>query len=471
IEKRKVKVLFDTPFDEIKGICEDKEGNIFFSAARGVDRDRTGSKSSSFEPFLKSRKKAAKKPPPEKSILYCLHTNGLVDRVWASKEEYIYTAAYDKKDDSVLIGTGNFGRVYRVKEDGTFSIVYESESAQVFKIAGKSSGFTVISNNTAAIAQIEERLNNTGSYFSEVFDLEIQSKLGRLYWDASSQTKPAVTLSIRAGNSNIPDKTWNDWSAPFSQPENSTVNIQGMRYFQVKAVLNSLNSGKSPHLDNFRVYYMQSNLSPKVERIGIYKIKAKTVRPPDKKNEKKKEKKDKYLLVRWLAKDPNGDKLKYDIFLQKTGDSSWILVKENLTETKLELDTELFEDGKYLLKVEAGDSFANPPAAAKSHAKISNPFIIDSTAPFIEDFTLQRSQVNFSVKDLTSLIAKVLYSFDGELWYPIFPKDKINDSKTENFSFNFASHKQHRSLRAKKFIFIKVVDEFDNYKVFQREIK
>ena len=163
--------------------------------------------------------------------------------------------------------------------------------------------------------------------------------------------------------------------------------------------------------------------------------------------------------------------MKYDIFLQKTGDSSWILVKENLTETKLELDTELFEDGKYLLKVEAGDSFANPPAAAKSHAKISNPFIIDSTAPFIEDFTLQRSQVNFSVKDLTSLIAKVLYSFDGELWYPIFPKDKINDSKTENFSFNFASHKQHRSLRAKKFIFIKVVDEFDNYKVFQREIK
>ena len=30
IENRKVKVLYDSPLEEIRGICEDKEGNIYF---------------------------------------------------------------------------------------------------------------------------------------------------------------------------------------------------------------------------------------------------------------------------------------------------------------------------------------------------------------------------------------------------------------------------------------------------------
>jgi hypothetical protein len=41
--------------------------------------------------------------------------------------------------------------------------------------------------------------------------------------------------------------------------------------------------------------------------------------------------------------------------------------------------------------------------------------------------------------------------------------DMLNDSKNETFDFNL------RNLRAKKFIFLKVMDEFENCKVFQEE--
>lgn len=471
IDNRKVKVLFDSPLDEVKGICEDKEGNIYFSASKGINgRKRKKNDSIEFETFIRESKKQDEKEPPETSILYCLHTNGVVERIWSSREEYIYSVVYDPAADGVIIGTGNFGRVYRVKKDGSFSIIYESESAQVFKIAGKSSGFTVIANNTSTISRIEPTLNNTGSYLSEIFDLKIQSKLGKIYWNASTGQNAGVMLSIRTGNSNIPDKTWTDWSAPFSDRENSTIDISGIRYFQVKAVLSSTNVTNTPYLNNFRVFYVQSNLSPQIEKIVIRKGNPKNKTYAPEKPGQKKEKKNKYLDVKWQAKDPNGDKLKYNIYLKKEGDNNWIYLKEDITDKALDIDTELYEDGEYVLKIVADDALANPPSLTKEHARLSASFNIDSTAPVIKNFTKQGKQINFGVIDGTSLIANVLYSIDGKIWYPIFPRDMINDSKAENYSFNLNSNKKTGGSNSPKIIFIKVIDEFNNYKVFQREI-
>ncbi|MCK5057199.1 MAG: hypothetical protein KAT34_11125, partial [Candidatus Aminicenantes bacterium] len=93
IDKRKVKVLFDSPFDEIRGICEDKDGNIYFSAGKGIyDRDREKGSGIEFEPFVRKKKKKEEKQPEENSMLYCLRTNGIVEPLWSSKEEYIYSA-------------------------------------------------------------------------------------------------------------------------------------------------------------------------------------------------------------------------------------------------------------------------------------------------------------------------------------------------------------------------------------------
>lgn len=470
IDNRKVKVLFDSPFDEVKGICEDKEGNIFFSAAKGLsDRDKQRDKSIEFEPVLKSTKKESEKIPLEKSVLYCLRSSGVVESVWKSKEEYIYSVAYDEKTDSVLVGTGNLGRVYRVTKDGDFAIIYESESAQVFKIVGKNSGFTIISNNTAALEKIEANLAGKGTYLSEVFDLEIQSRLGKIYWDASPGLGTGVMLYTRSGNSNIPDSTWSDWSAPFSDPENSTIGVPGTRYFQVKAALNiSTNTAASPYLNNFRVFYVQDNLSPQIEKIEISKPAAQPqpASQPDK-TESKTPPDRKYLTVKWEAKDPNGDRLKYNVFLQKAGADTWLPIKEDITDKTFEIERELFEDGKYLLKITADDFLANPPALAKSTTKISSSFIIDSTAPVVKNFSLLDKQVDFTVADDTSLIAKVFYSLDGKMWYPIFPKDLLNDSRSESYSFSIHADAARKNPGPVRIIFIKVIDEFNNYKVFQ----
>ncbi len=473
IDNRKVKVLFDSPFQEIRGICEDNDGNIYFSATKEISLTSQIRDSHSREkPLFLKKKEKEEETPREKSVLYCLHTNGIVEKIWTSGTEYIYSVFYDRKNNSVIIGTGDSGRLYSVKKDGSFAIIYESDSAQIFKIAGNgkgaSSGYTLITNNTAAVTGIENTLNRKGIYYSDVYDLQIQSKLGRLYWDAETSAQTEVLLFIRTGNSNVPDNTWTQWSAPFTDSENSPLNISDCRYFQVKAVLNSKDATKSPYLERFRVYYIQSNLRPQLKKIEIKKPTPKkpvNAYNPDIKTKTTSEKTidSNYLIVTWEAGDLNKDKLKYNIYIKKYNAQNWILIKEDINENKLQLETQLFQDGKYVLRVVADDSLSNPPTLSKSSDMVSSPFLIDSTAPVVTNFSVTGNRIQFTVEDKTSIIANVFYSFDGKLWYPVFPVDMLNDSKSETFDFNL------KNLRAQKFIFLKVMDEFENRKVFQEE--
>lgn len=462
IDNTKIKVLFDSPFEEIRGICEDRDGNIFFSATRGIRKQNIIKDSIAIKTF-KGKKDEEKKVPPEKSILYCRRTDGIVEKIWSSKTEYIYSACYDQKGNSVLIGTGDSGRVYRVSKDGSYSIIYESEAAQVFKISAVIKGFTLITNNTASIIGIEDSFNSKGIYFSEIYDLGIQSKLGKIYWDAEITANTDLSLSVRTGNSNVPDTTWSNWSAPFIDPENSNINIPNIRYFQVKVILNLSNFDSSPLLNNYRIYYIQSNLKPQLKKIEIKKPEKEKPLPvkviPSSAEQIKN-----FLILQWKASDPNKDKLKYNLFLKKTSDKTWILLKKDITTQKTRLNTELFEDGRYHLKVVGDDSLANPPSMSKTATIISSPFLIDSTAPSATNFIVQGRRILLTVNDKTSLVANVLYSYDGKIWFPVSPVDMIADSKSEKYDFNL------KDVMTNKYVFIKVIDEFDNSKVFQKEL-
>ena len=87
-------------------------------------------------------------------------------------------------------------------------------------------GYFLVANNTAGITQVENGLNASGTYFSEIFDARIQSRFGRLTWNADLGKQSTVSFSVRLGNSDNPDKSWTSWSAPFNDPENSNINTE-----------------------------------------------------------------------------------------------------------------------------------------------------------------------------------------------------------------------------------------------------
>ena len=456
IKNRKIKVLFDSPLEEIKGIAADDEGNVFFAAVKSVPVP-PATKEIEIGTVFPKIENPEKETAREKSILYCLQADGAIETVWSSLDEFIYSLYYDPISKAAIIGTGNSGRVYRVDKHGSFSQVCESASAQIFKITANGQGYFLIADNTAGIVQVENSLNASGTYFSEIFDTRGQSRFGHLSWDADPGKQASVSFAVRMGNSDNPDKSWTSWSAPFNDPENSNINAGGYRFLQVKIVLSSANPIETPYLHGYRIQYLASNLKPDIGQIMVQK-------PSEKKPVADTTPPKKYLHVSWEATDPNQDRLNFNLFLQKLPGSDWVMLGSNVLEKWIYLDSELFADGKYLLKVQADDALDNTPAWIKTASKISTPFVIDSTAPVLSEFNLAGGNVSFTVSDESSALQLVSYSLDGKNWYPVFPEDMVTDSKVEKFKMVPNNPKNSRVL------FIKVVDEFDNYKVFQKSI-
>jgi len=456
IKNRKTKALFDAPLEEIKGITADDEGNIYFAAVRSSLTPKA-SKEIEIGPLFLKKENEEEDKIKEKSILYCLQPDGTVEPIWSSTEEFIYALYLDPLTQSIIIGTGNSGRVYRVNKSGTFSQVYESDSAQIFRIVGADKGYVMVADNTAAITKVENGINASGTYYSEILDAGIQSRFGRIHWNADLAKGTSISFAVRLGNSDNPDKSWTGWSAPFNDPDNSNINLSGYRFLQTKIILNSANPSQTPYLNGYRIYYLENNLKPQIGQIAIRKASEKTPvadsTPPKK-----------YLHVSWIASDPNLDRLSFSLFLQKLPGSDWVQFRDKIQEDWQYLDTELFEDGKYLLRVQANDALDNTPAWVKTATKISSRFIIDSTAPVLTAFQVSGNNVSFTVSDESSALAMVYYSLDGKEWFPVFPEDMVTDSKTEKFNFAPANKQGSQVL------FIKAIDEFNNYKVFQKAI-
>jgi hypothetical protein len=457
IKNRKVRVLFDSPLDEIKGITSDAEGNVYFAAVKGVPAPQSSKEIEIGTVFPKSESADREPPIREKSILYCLRPDGAVETLWSSTEELAYAVYYDAQAKAVVIGTGNAGRVYRVDSSGTYAQVCESDSAQVFRITGNGKGYFLVANNTAGITQVESGLNASGTYYSEVFDARIQSRFGRLAWNAETGKQSSVSFAVRLGNSDYPDRSWTNWTAPFSDPENSNINMGGFRFLQAKIVLSSANPTETPILSGYRIHYLTDNLKPEVGPILVQTPDERKPLPDTKPPAK-------YLHLSWEATDANQDRLNFALFLRKLPGGEWAALRNDLREKWLYLDCELFADGKYLLKVQADDGLDNAPTWAKTAARVSSPFIIDSTAPLLSGFSVAGRTIRFTASDEASAVALAQYSLDGKEWFPVLPDDLVGDSRVETFRFELGNPKNSRTL------FIKLSDEYDNYKVFQKTI-
>ncbi len=468
IKNRKVRVLCTALLEEIRSIGEDGEGNIYFAAVRNAAPAKPLTlKEFDIESVFKKSSADEKPTPKEKSILYCLKSDGTLERLWSSEEETIYSVYYDPQSAAVIVGTGNAGRIYRVKRDGSWAQIYESDSAQIYRIVGNGRGFLALANNTASLTQFENGMTSSGTYFSDVFDARTTCRFGRINWQADLPGSTGISLAVRYGNSENPDKTWSAWSAPFTSPENSIIAVEGYRFLQIKALLNSNNPLATPVLNSYKIYYLESNLKPEIKEITVRRGGEEERRGTEDEGRLSRAASPsglKTLQVSWTAETPNQDRLSFNVYIKRSDSLEWLPLKKNIQEKSLKLKSDLFADGKYQIKVDADDSPDNPASLVKTATLISAPFVIDSTAPLIKDLTVSGGTLSFTAVDETSAISQVLVSSDGNLWQPLFPDSGIADSRSEHYSLNLAGFK------ANKFLFIKVVDEYQNYKVFQKEI-
>ncbi len=461
IKNRKVRVLYDSPLEEIRGLAEDESGRIFFTATRSVSPVKSVRE---LEPAPAPPRKGESEEKPtlkEKTILYLLDADGTVEQIWSSVDDYAYSLCYVPALKAVMVACGNSGRVFRVDAEGNASLALESESAQVFRIIPVGRGILAASNNTPALFRIDDFLSNSGTYYSDIFDARNPARFGRISWQAELPKGTSVQLSVRAGNSDNPDATWTGWSAPFTDPQNSVTDLAALRFLQTKVVLGSSTPGETPLLDAYRIYYQETNLRPRVGEIVVGK--------PEAKREKElgpvpaTQAGGKGIPLSWEADDANGDTLSYEIYLKRIDGQGWFLVKKKHAAKTFVLEAEQVADGVYQAKIVADDATDNSISQARTVSAVSPPFVIDTTAPQLQEYASQGGKYTFTVVDDTSAVVRVAVSPDGREWQPVDPEDRICDERSERFAVAVSGAKTGQP------VYIRVTDEADNTKIYQRD--
>jgi hypothetical protein len=402
--------------------------------------------------------------------LYRIFPDGASDQVWESREDTPYDIGFEG-DGSLVVATGNKGKIYRLSGDPLqATLVTRAAAQQVTTVMRDRSGAMLYATaNPGKVFRLATGRAERGTYESEVRDAQTVATWGAIKWHAAVPGGARIEISTRSGNTRTPDDTWSAWSAVYTNSEGSSISSPRARYLQWRAVLTA-QKGDSPLLTSVTAAYLQRNLRPRVASITIHPSGTVFQKPfstgelevagfdgelPDRRMTaqagavggptsgpqspalgRRVYQKGLMTFV-WRAEDENNDELQFDVLYRREGETAFKALKRSLTEPILVWDTTSVPNGTYILRVVASDSAANPPGNALTGHMDSTSFDIDNAPPTIGVTAVRReggrTMIAFDVRDEHSAVQKVEYSLDGDRWRPIYPKDGISDSRHELF--------------------------------------
>jgi hypothetical protein len=92
------------------------------------------------------------------------------------------------------------------------------------------------------------------------------------------------------------------------------------------------------------------------------------------------------LKLAWKVENPDNDGLRYRLYFRGDGDQTWrglLRNQEWLTGTSYDWSTEGLAEGWYRVEVDASDEAANPDDAVTRDVRVSEPVLVDNTAPTV----------------------------------------------------------------------------------------
>ncbi len=455
-------VLYSAPKKEITALAVDGQGNIFASGA-GEKRGPSTPPSlvvpapapPASAPVIVigpqgGSSGAAQPSPPFSAIpypnvtnvggseVYRISADGSPKTIWASHEDLVYALAFDQ-NGRLLAGTGNRGKIY-VISGKQYTDLAKASANQVTAFArAPNGGLYAATSNLGKVFLLGPSPVTEGTYESDVFDAKNFSRWGR----AEVRGSGSFDLFARSGNVDNPDRNWSPWKK-IDLAKELPINAPAARFIQWKAVLHS---GSTPVIDGVTLNYLPKNVAPEVDDVTVmvgwrvpsgarsgesigstgYEAPVPTVR--DRRS----------IVVKWKAHDDNDDTLEYDIYYRGDGETRWKLLREGVDERFVNLESDLFPDGGYTIRVVASDAPSHSPEEALTGEGVSPRFEVDNTPPRIESLNAQvegnHVHVSFRAVDNYSPIKRAEYSIDADDWQLVEPVGQISDYKVESYDF------------------------------------
>ena len=363
-------------------------------------------------------------------------------RVWAGKDEVVYAIAADK--DGLLALSGNRGRVFRIREDGSFADIAHLEAQQGLALAKAKDGVLIGTGNTGKVLALTTNADKH-EYQSDVLDAGALARFGRMEIEPGSS---GYTIWTRSGNVEQPVRGWSEWAAV----KDGAVASPAGRYLQWKTQLNA-----GGVLGGVGVNYLPVNSAPVMDELVVVTGARWTPQPQGAGQQQSvnisfpsansgsggfdsgssstlNAVKDKTAVTaRWAAHDDNGDDLTFALYLRGDGETVWRLLKDGITEKAYSFDQTLLPDGGYELKVVASDAPSHTPGDALTGEKISDRFEVDTAPPTVNGLAVSGMSFRFDAEDAVSPIEKAEYSLDAGPWQYVEPVGNLSDAKREHY--------------------------------------
>lgn len=483
-------VLLDSAYNEIHTLRVDNTGTIYAAAVRGrpasdtrppaqltpeptpppvatVSTEITAIAVVDVQPAPPATPPAAaprSTQGPGAGAIYRIAPDGVSDLVWESREDSPYDVVFES-DGSLLVATGNKGKLYRLAGDPLQpTLLTRAAAQQVTNLLHDGTGRLLFTtSNPGKVFRLSAARADRGMYTSDVRDAQTVAAWGTIRWQSMAPAGTKVEISTRSGNTRTPDETWSSWSAAYPNQEGSPITSPRARYLQCRAVLTA-GPNDAPVLTSVTAAYLQRNLRPRVASITIHPPGTVFQRPfptgepeiagfdgdlPERRAAAqpgaavtspglgRRAYQKGLLTFVWRAEDDNRDELSYDVLYRREGETSWKTLKQAVSDPIVVWDTTSVPNGRYIVKIVASDAPSNPPASALSGSMESAAFDIDNTPPVIAVTAARREGgrtiIAFEARDDYSAVQRADYSLDGDRWHPIYPKDGIADSRLEQF--------------------------------------
>ncbi len=483
-------VLYDSPLTEITDVLVDKSGTIYAAAAGEAQqprRETTAARPASNESrqddeladftLQQLAAPAAGGRSAKNSLLYRITADGTIYTYWNTERDKIFALALNDKSQ-ILLGTGNKGRLYRLHPDGEKTLVNQFTEQQITVMVTDKSGHVMLAtSNSGRIYRLNGRYAKKGEYLSKVFDAKVVSHWGELSWEGENGGE--LALYSRSGNTEKPDKTWSGWSKKYTQASGESLESPPARFIQIKAEMKSASGKSSPVIKEIAFAYLQKNIEPVVKNIVIHPQgdyfpdfaeqaasnsshdhaggqSSYQNQSPGRKTFRKG-----FRSVSWKADDPNGDNLEFSLYCKGESENDWKSLVKDFPGNNYSWDSELFPDGRYLLKIVATDKPSNPLSNRLGSEKMSQPFLVDNSGPVVSDLNVtgagKNTVIAFTVRDAYSNISNVEIGVNGGEWELVYPSDGICDSKGESFAV-----KTRPLITGTNFIVVKATDALGN---------
>ena len=392
------------------------------------------------------------------SYIYKISDAGYVTKQFTEAAVFLCLAQQDKK---ILVGSGNDAQLFAIEEatEQQAAIYEDKQASQITALAVTDKEIYAGTANPAKLIRLKNIFAEQGNYISDLIDAGQPARWGKLQIEADVPADSKVLVAARSGNvKDVNDPTFCAWSSPVEITGPVQLDCPVGRFCQYKLILKSSDGINSPVIREVAIASSIPNLAPTVESVSVNRIQASG--------------KEGTFKIDYKAKDENDDKLIYKIDFRKMGRENLIEIKDQVDSSSFEWDSKTVEDGRYEIRVTASDERSNTAETKLTDTRISDPVIVDNTAPQIEESDIKVSGDKITLKltviDRLTVIGQLQYTVDSNAdWTGTLPDDLIYDTTKEEFTIIIEKQKPGEHVVA-----IKISDDVGNtaYQTFEATV-